>query len=157
MPTAETTTRLALGDAFQIAAAVHGDQLDQTGEPYLFHITRVAMAVATDEERAVAILHDSIEDSTGIFEANVHFAKIFRVYGKDVADAVKLLTHDESEPYMDYIRRLSVNPLARAVKLADLADNMDEERLGRLPENDRARLRTKYRKAWAYLTQTEDQ
>ena len=67
-----------------------------------------------------------------------------------VVEAVRLLTHEEGTDYMDYVARLKPNPIARAVKLADLAHNSDTTRLGGITEKDFARLE-KYKLAKALL------
>ena len=78
-----------------------------------------------------------------------------RIFGKkgvapEVIEALKLLTHDESVPYLEYVRFLKPNPLARAVKLADLRHNSDLSRLPRITEKDQRRAE-KYAKAIAVL------
>lgn len=152
---------LLLGEAFKIAVEVHGAQLDKSGEPYLFHVMRVAMSFDDDGERCVAILHDAVEDTPGdMMSADgsylptpkvVLLDRIRNLYGLDIAIAVCLLTHERRVPYMQYIQALGSSPLARAVKLADLADNMSEPRLRKLPMHEADRLRKKYREAWDYL------
>lgn len=56
--------------------------------------------------------------------------------------------HDES--YEAFVVRLGVDPLAREVKLADLADNSDITRIARPGPADLARL-VRYQQASAYL------
>ena len=68
----------------------------------------------------------------------------------EVIEALKLLTRDESVPYLEYVRSLKPNPLARAVKLADLRHNSDLSRLPRITEKDQRRAE-KYAKAIAVL------
>lgn len=67
-----------------------------------------------------------------------------------VLEALRLLTHDDEEPYDSYIARIALNPLARQVKLADLRHNSD---LSRLDAVDEAALlrREKYQRAIALL------
>ena len=65
-------------------------------------------------------------------------------------DAVALMTHEDDVPYLDYVARLKGNPIAREVKLADLAHNSDQSRLGEIDEETRQRL-DKYKKAKAIL------
>lgn len=68
-------------------------------------------------------------------------------FGDDVLNALRLLTHDDSVPYLDYVREIANNPVARKVKLADLAHNCDLSRLNHEPtEKDLERVR-KYQKA----------
>jgi (p)ppGpp synthase/HD superfamily hydrolase len=84
----------------------------------------------------VALLHDVVEDTAMELED-------LRAEGfsETVLEAISLLTHDKSVPYMDYIRAIRQNPLATKVKLADLAHNSDPARLPHQPtEQDLARL-----------------
>jgi hypothetical protein len=69
-----------------------------------------------------------------------------------VLEALALLTHDEATPYLDYVRRLRSNPIARAVKLADLRHNSDLSRLEQVTDRDLSRLR-RYEEAAALLTE----
>jgi len=141
---------LLLGEAFKIAVEVHGNQRDKAGVPYLAHICRVMEQMDTDEERVVAILHDVLEDC-GTPVVGIYGARILAAYGINVIDAIFSLTRaSTTDPtYMDYIRRLSENPLAVKVKLADLRDNMRQDRLEKLP--DGLRLYAKYREAYDFL------
>lgn len=142
---------MQLVEAFKLAFEIHGNQRDKTGAPYLFHVMRVAMAMKTDEERAVALLHDAVA-STPTLDGQVELARKIRVhFGGEVLKTVLRLTRNEHEPYMDYIRRLSIDKLAVKVKLADLDDNMLEERLSRLPDSEADRLRAMYGPAYLYL------
>jgi hypothetical protein len=139
-----------LTEAFRIAVEVHGNQRDKSGaEPYMGHVCRVASGMETDIGRVVAILHDVLEDAetTGHdLERRIHEA-----YGESVLAAVKVLTRHPDTPYLDYIRHVAHNPLAVTVKLADLSDNMREDRLAKLPLTDSIRLRQKYTTAFAQL------
>lgn len=134
--------------AERIARRRHAGQVDKGGHPYIGHPMRVAGMMDGDLERTVAWLHDTMED-TG------YTADMMREDGfsEDVIKAVALLTHKPHEPYMDYIRRLAPDPVARRVKLADLADNMDESRLPVTERNGEAARRRmgKYRTAAEYL------
>ena len=130
----------------QIAYAAHHGQTDRAGVPYILHPARVA-AEFTDEARAcVAWLHDVVED-TGVTLDDIRLAG----FGAAICDALRRMTHDKSVPYMDYVKALAEDPIARAVKLADLRDNMD---LSRLPAVDAAAERRleKYRAAFAFLS-----
>ena len=78
-------------------------------------------------------------------------------FGKDILEAVVLMTHEDDVPYLDYVTKLKDNPIARAVKLADLAHNSDLSRIGEVDEETGKRLE-KYKKATALLKgNTEDQ
>lgn len=56
----------ALELAIQLAAAAHNDQTDKAGQPYILHPLRVMLAMATEEERLAAVLHDVLEDCRDI-------------------------------------------------------------------------------------------
>jgi hypothetical protein len=49
-------------------------------------------------------------------------------FAEKVLTAIACVTHRRDEPYADYIVRCKSHPLARQVKLADLADNSRLER-----------------------------
>lgn len=133
-----------LDERIELAAAVsrfaHRGQVDKAGQPYYLHPAAVAAMVDGEDEKIVAYLHDILED-TDVSESTIR-----NLFGDVVADAVKLLTHAKSEPYMDYIRRVKENELAKRVKLADLTHNMNLKRLPVVTPADEARLK-KYREA----------
>lgn len=140
-----------LDDAINIAAVVHVGQKDKGGAPYILHPIRVMMQMDTDQERIVALLHDTVEDSNwfDLAEVEVYF-------GTRIAAAVDALTKRKGERYDDYLVRLAKDELAIKVKLADLKDNCDMNRLGRAPdESDRRRL-DKYLRARAVLQMAKD-
>lgn len=112
-------------NAFKIAYGVHKDQQDKAGMPYILHILHVASNVGEDERYiAAALLHDTVEDSDMTFD-DLREAGI----PEDVLDALILLTHKSNVPYLDYVKEVKKNDIARAVKLADLDHNMDIRRL----------------------------
>ena len=131
--------------AQSIAAAAHKGQVDKAGKPYIEHPAHVAASVQGDAAKAVAWLHDVVEDTPLTF-ADLREKGV----APEVIEALKLLTHDESVPYLEYVRSLKQNPLARAVKLADLCHNSDLSRLPRITEKDQRRAE-KYAKAIAVL------
>ena len=131
--------------AQSIALAAHKGQVDKAGKPYIEHPAHVASVVQGDAAKAVAWLRDVVEDTP------LTFADLRgRGIAPEVIEALKLLTRDESVPYLEYVRSLKPNPLARAVKLADLRHNSDLSRLPRITENDQRRAE-KYAKAIAIL------
>jgi (p)ppGpp synthase/HD superfamily hydrolase len=137
-----------LARASAIASIAHRGQVDKAGEPYLGHVQRVAGMFddAHWVERCIALLHDTIEDSD-ITEVDLFRAGVDR----HVLDAVVLLTRTEDVAPAEYYARISGNPAARLVKLADLADNANPERLARLDPAVAAGLETKYAAAHAAL------
>lgn len=138
--------------AERIARERHTGQTDKGGHPYIGHPQRVAALVSTPLGKTVAWLHDTMED-TGYTE-NMMRADGF---SEQVIEAVLLLTHKPHEPYMEYVRRLVANPIAWQVKLADLADNMNIDRLpaGERDSEATRRRMSKYAKAKEYLLDHE--
>ncbi|MDR1605552.1 MAG: GTP pyrophosphokinase [Streptococcaceae bacterium] len=131
--------------AYLLAKAAHTGQVDKAGVDYIEHPKQVASFVATDEEKAVAFLHDTLED-TEVTEADLQAIGM----PSSVIIAVKLLTHEKNQPYFTYLEDVKQNKLARTVKLADLTHNSDRSRLGKLTEDDEIRLK-KYQKALEFL------
>lgn len=133
---------VTIEDVVIFAAELHRGQRDKAGEPYILHPLRVALRCRTDPERIAAILHDVVEDT------DVTIAEL-RARGLDEAaiSAIDALTKREGEEYPHFIERIAQNPIATAVKLADLADNLDPDRLAALPAEEQQRLRRKYEPA----------
>jgi guanosine-3',5'-bis(diphosphate) 3'-pyrophosphohydrolase len=113
-----------LEKALAIAAKAHEGQVDKAGDPYILHPIRVMLAVSAPEERIAALLHDTVED-TEISFADLHSAG----FSHAVVEAVRALTKDDGESRLQAARRAVANPIARQVKLADVADNMNLERI----------------------------
>ena len=127
--------------AMKIAYEAHHGQLDKSGIPYIYHPIHLAEQMNTEEEVIVALLHDVVEDTDMTFEQLEKEG-----FSKTVIDALKLLTHDKTVDYMDYIKRIKSNPLAKKVKCADLHHNSDESRIEKPTSKDFAR-KEKYHKA----------
>ena len=103
----------------------------------------------TTEEKIVGVLHDVVEDTVWTFEQLEAEG-----FSADIIEALRCLTKQSaSEPYDKFIARIKHNPLAVAVKLNDLTDNMDIRRLPYLSDKDIKRLK-KYLKAYKQLTGT---
>lgn len=132
--------------AMQIAYNAHHGAYDKGGMPYIHHPLHLAEQMSTEEETAVALLHDVIEDSCVTADE-----LISKGIPACVTEAVVLLTKPLDEDYPDYVRRVAENPLAKKVKLADLKHNSDISRLSDVTEADLARLE-KYKKAIEILT-----
>ncbi len=139
-----------LGRAVAIAAEAHQLQTDKAGAPYILHPLRVMQRMNTETEQIAAVLHDVVEDSAWTIEQ-------LRAEGfsEEVLAAIDCLTTHEGESYDEFILRASSNPLARKVKLADLEDNLDLRRLGKLTEKDLQRIQ-KYHRVWQSLTRNQN-
>jgi hypothetical protein len=133
--------------AMTIACRAHQGQLDKAGYPYIHHPLHVAEQMTEEYTCAAALLHDVMED-TPITAEQLRAAGI----PDPVVEALTLLCHDPDVPYLDYVRRLKDNPIARAVKLADLGHNSDVSRLDSVTPRDEMRLE-RYRRAMALLVE----
>jgi (p)ppGpp synthase/HD superfamily hydrolase len=134
--------------AIALAAYAHAGQIDKGGAPYILHPLRVMMACKGEKERIAAVLHDVVED------CGYEVTDLREQFGGTVSDAVDALTRRRSETYEAFIDRCAANPVARVVKLADIADNMDVRRLGREPTAEDNRRLLRYERARAVLFPT---
>ena len=134
--------------AMNIAFAAHAGQLDKGGMPYIFHPYHIAEQMKNEAEVCAALLHDVVEDT------DVTFSDLEKEFPAPVVNAVRLLTHDEGVPYEEYLLRIKSDPIALAVKLADIAHNSDQSRLALsgITESRKAQLREKYRRALDILS-----
>lgn len=130
--------------AMIIAYNAHINQVDKAGVPYIYHPIHLAEQMDSEIECIVALLHDVVEDT------GVNFTDLERDFSHEVIEALKLLTHDKKIDYLDYVRNLKDNKLARKVKIVDINHNMDETRLDKITEQDIKR-RKKYQKALEIL------
>ena len=131
--------------ALWLCFAAHKEQVDKSGLPYVFHPFHLAEQMTEELTTVTALLHDVIEDT--------HYTlSDLREMGfpEEVLAALTLLTHDDDTPYLDYVARLKNNPIARAVKLADLRHNSDLTRLDHVDARVLKRAE-KYRQAMELL------
>ena len=131
--------------ALRLSFEAHRDQLDKSGMPYVYHPFHLAEQMTDEDTTVVALLHDVVEDTQYTIDD-------LRAMGfsEAVCGAVALMTHDPKTPYLDYVAKIKANPIARAVKLADLRHNSDLTRLDHV--DDKALKRAeKYKAAIALL------
>lgn len=124
-----------LEKALQISAKAHEDQVDKAGQPYILHPIRVMLRVQTEAERITAVLHDVVEDTEVSLE-DLEKAG----FSAEILDAVDALTKRREETRLEAAARAVNNPIARVVKIADNAENMDLSRIKNPTEKDFARL-----------------
>ena len=131
--------------ALKLCFEAHKDQVDKSGMPYVFHPFHLAEQMDTEETTVVALLHDLVEDT------DYTIADLSAMgFGEEITDAIALMTHTDGVDYMEYVAAIKMNPIARAVKLADLKHNSDLSRLDVIGEKA-LRRREKYQKAIALL------
>lgn len=138
-----------LDRAIQIAAAAHAGQRDKAGNPYVLHPLRVMLALNSQEEQIVGVLHDVVEDCEGWSFDRLRLEG----FSQKILDALNSVTKRDGEGYMAFVHRAGENVIGRAVKVADLIDNMDLARIANPSERDHTRIE-KYREALSYLTRS---
>ena len=134
-------TKKALALCFE----AHKEQVDKSGLPYVFHPFHLAEQMKDEATTIVALLHDVVEDAGIPLESLRDMG-----FPEETVAAIRLMTHDEAVPYLDYVAQMKGNPIARTVKLADLRHNSDLSRLDQVSESDMKRAE-KYKKAIALL------
>lgn len=137
------TTKMAMKLCFQ----AHKDQTDKSGIPYVFHPIHLAEQMKDEDTTVVALLHDVVEDTHYTIDNLAAMG-----FNDRILDAIQLMTHDDDVPYMDYVEKIKENPIAKAVKLADLAHNSDITRLDAIDEKAKARVE-KYARAIQLLSE----
>lgn len=141
--------------AIMLAVQYHKDQVDKAGRPYILHPLSVMQILlnegCTDEETlSVAVLHDVIEDCNATVEELM--AKGVSRIG---AATIEVLSKRKDEKYWDYIDRVKVDSIARKVKLADLKNNSELERLYQTGDKEFASIAGRYAKAYYLLREEE--
>lgn len=137
----------AVKRALKLCFDAHKYQMDKSGLPYVFHPFHLAEQMESEDTIVVALLHDVVEDTPYTLKDLRDMG-----FGQQITDAIALMTHDERVPYLEYVRRIRKNPIARAVKIADLQHNSDTSRLEAVSEMDRWRV-LKYKMALAVLAE----
>ena len=135
--------------ALRLAFDAHKDQVDKSGMPYVFHPFHLAEQMTDEITVTVALLHDVIEDTDYTFDDLRGMG-----FPDEVISALMLLTHAPDVPYMDYVKKIKTNDVAKAVKLADLRHNSDMTRLDSSTPKDILRCE-KYKSAIELLEKSE--
>lgn len=120
--------------ALMIALHAHCGQTDKQGKPYILHPLAVASQLDSLELKTIALLHDTIEDSWVTKEFLLRNG-----IPAELVEVIALLTKPKDMSYEDYLRRVKTNPMALAVKKADLAHNTSSERAEGLNDHRRAK------------------
>lgn len=107
----------------EIALKAHAGQSDLDGNPVILHPLAVGLVGKTLDEKCAGFLHDVVEDTDYTFDDLLRLG-----VAPDIVDALRLLTHDKADEYLDYRIATSGNSLAIAVKLNDLHHNLERGR-----------------------------
>ena len=133
--------------AMKIAFNAHKEQVDKNGMPYIYHPVHLAEQMDSEETICVALLHDVVEDTDITFENLKEYG-----FSEKIINALQLMTHEDAVPYMEYVKKIKTNEIAKKVKLADLNHNSDLSRLDIIDEKALCRVE-KYEKAIELLTE----
>ena len=131
--------------ALKLSFEAHKDQVDKSGMPYIYHPFHLAEQMKDEDTTIVALLHDVVEDT------DITVDDIRKMgFNEEVCEALKLMTHDDNVPYIEYVSKLKRNPMAKIVKIADLEHNRDLTRLNAVDEKALKRVE-KYKRAMEEL------
>lgn len=130
--------------AMIIAYNAHQNQFDKANIPYIYHPIHIAEQMDTELECIVALLHDVVEDT------DITLNDLEKEFPQEVIDLLKILTHDKKIDYIEYIKKVKINPIATKIKIADLKHNSDITRLENITTTDLKRIE-KYKKALEIL------
>lgn len=106
--------------ALRFIAEKHKGLKRYNGNPFIIHPIRVSQEVVGETAKVIALLHDVIEDTDTTLD------ELKELFGEEVSSVVEVLTHRKGESYQDYILRVRENPVAIAVKIADISDNLSD-------------------------------
>ena len=134
--------------AIEIAVEAHKGQKDKAGMPYVLHPLRLMFKMESNNEKIAALLHDVVEDSDWTLDDLKKEG-----FNSDVIEAVSLLTRDEKDSYDEFVQKTVSNPISKNVKIADINDNLDLNRLNVIMDKDIARIK-KYHRILKSITNT---
>ena len=92
--------------ALKIAIQAHNEQKDKSGREYVMHPIRVAELCKDPRAKIVALLHDTIED-TSVTAEYLHSEG----FPDEIIRAVLSVTKEEGEDYDAFVARASENSI----------------------------------------------
>lgn len=122
---------------------------DKNGAPYVLHCLEVMNGVKDRgyEVMSAGVMHDMVEDIPGF---TLEYLRTLPEFSPRMVELVDLMTKRENQTYDEYIERLSNDPDAVAIKMADLRHNSQIGRLPGFEKKDFDRLE-KYHKTYKKL------
>lgn len=143
--TLERKQQVMVNRARLFSEVAHYGQKDLGGQPYFRHPLRVSERFPNNTVLQIAaLLHDVVED------VDITVEEIRFMFGFEVAELVQALTREDGELYSEYIGRVSSSWKARWIKMSDLLDNLNVDRLPSMGEREQERL-CRYADSLAYL------
>lgn len=118
---------MTLSKAMEVAKEALAGRTDDRGLPYLDHAMRVMDKMDTENEKIVALLHDVVEDT----EVSLYDLQALG-FSREVLEAVSMLTKRADMTYFDYIDDIRCSELASKVKIAEIEDNKDIQRVKKM-------------------------
>lgn len=125
---------------------------DKAGKPYINHLLRVSDRMTTIDGKVAGLLHDVVEDIEGVtfedlieFGIPIHIIETLKLVTKEKTDRI-LTPKQKLQKYNEEIDKIiaSKNSLALELKLADMSDNYNEDRLKQLDEEKQKWFNEKY-------------
>lgn len=143
------TPNTQLARAIALAATAHQDQTDKAGRPYILHCLKVMHYLRSDDDElmAIAVLHDTVEDT----EVTFQHLRTWGMSGRVIA-GVRAMTKQRGQTPEEYLEQVLANADAVRVKMADLRHNSDIRRLKGVTEKDIRRIE-KYNRMYEQLKQ----
>ena len=112
-----------------IALQAHAGQVDKANQPYILHLIRVMTRMSNEVEMSAALLHDIVEDTSLTFDQLLE-----KGIPEEVIEILRHLTKSQTETYDEFIERVMKNKVAVKIKIEDIKDNMNINRLPNLSE-----------------------
>lgn len=140
--------------ALLLIEKIFNNKFDKANKPYINHLKRVASSFQDEERYTISLLHDTLEDTSITYNDLLNLG-----FKEKYLDCLVLLTKTNNTSYEDYIDRIitSNDSSAMDVKLADLKDNMNEDRLNLLNTDEARRLLNKYTLAYNKIIKRRDE
>jgi (p)ppGpp synthase/HD superfamily hydrolase len=123
-----------------IALQAHAGQVDKANQPYILHLIRVMTRMSNEVEMSAALLHDIVEDTSLTFDQLLE-----KGIPEEVIEILRHLTKSQTETYDEFIERVMKNKVAVKIKIEDIKDNMNINRLPNLSEADLNRIKKYHR------------
>lgn len=147
-----------------IVSELFKDKVDKAGKPYIGHLISVSDKLDDYSEKVAGLLHDTLEDT------DIRYEDLLKIgFTEEILEIVKLVTKEnidtsnmtKEEKLHNYNKKIdsiinSGNIHAIRLKIADMSDNYNPERLKELPEEKQEWFREKYKKQLEKLREALD-
>ncbi|MGU8836343.1 HD domain-containing protein (plasmid) [Clostridium perfringens] len=130
--------------ALDFVSELFENTTDKGGHPYIDHLIRVSENLNGDVQKTAGLLHDVIEDTEYTYDSLIDYG-----FPKEIISIVDIVSRRNHETYAEFIQRIidSGNKCAIELKIADLNDNMNINRIPNPTEKDFNRIKKRYKPA----------